>query len=590
MAFMNPILSGDASTSHRISMTFNDNQGISEDDKENYSAIREAYSWGSICNIRNLFAAMLLSRSLSQPEKVSSLRNFNGMPIPGAILSTHIENNLLNEFGYDKRELTYEHTFLISSMTMEQMSVYDEIMESVAMDRGGVFFIYGHAGTGKTFILKALCAALRSRGDIVLPVASSGIAAAYLSGGKTAHEVFGIPLDISENSTCKNIKHGCHMANHLCKTKLIIWDEAPMIHKFCIEALDRSLRDVMQTSEKPFGGKLVVFAGDFRQLLPLYTKGGRDKIVGSIINSSYLWSECKVLHLTRNIRLDLGSFDIKDQELREFDEWIKKVGEGAIGGVTGEKNFLHIPDDVLIKDTTEHLISIVKSTYASLENNLCNPDYFQERAILAPTPTIVDSVNQYIMSLLPGKGKVYRSCDQLQREENKTETRSIKFLNTLNCLGLPRNAIWLKVGAIVMLLKTIDHSVGMCHGTRLMVTDLGNYVIRATIISGSNIGGQVYIPRISMTPSSASNFPMKFERKQFPLAISFAMTIHKAQGQSLSHVGLYLPIPVFNHGQLYLAISRVNNKNGLKILISDQKGVISNATANVVFKEIFQNL
>ncbi|XP_074299801.1 uncharacterized protein LOC141630968 [Silene latifolia] len=258
--------------------------------------------------------------------------------------------------------------------------------------------------------------------------------------------------------------------------------------------------------------------------------------------------------------------------------------------MTGEKNYLHIPDDVLIKDTTEHLTSIVKSTYASLENNLCNPDYFQERAILAPTPTIVDSVNQYIMSLLPGKGKVYRSCDQLQREENKTETRSIKFLNTLNCLGLPRNAIWLKVGAIVMLLKTIDHSVGMCHGTRLMVTDLGNHVIRATIISGSNIGGQVYIPRISMTPSSASNFPMKFERKQFPLAISFAMTIHKAQGQSLSHVGLYLPIPVFNHGQLYLAISRVNNKNGLKILICDQKGVISNTTANVVFKEIFQNL
>ena len=107
------------------------------------------------------------------------------------------------------------------------------------------------------------------------------------------------------------INPGTDLAGLMKRTKLIIWDEAPMTNRFCFEALDRSLRDVMRcagrdASDKPFGGLVVVFGGDFRQILPVVPKGSRQDIVhAAIFSSKSIWNSCKVLKLTRNIRLQV---------------------------------------------------------------------------------------------------------------------------------------------------------------------------------------------------------------------------------------------------------------------------------------------
>jgi ATP-dependent DNA helicase PIF1 len=132
-------------------------------------------------------------------------------------------------------------------------------------------------------------------------------------------------------------------------------------------------------------------------------------------------------------------------------------------------------------------------------------------------------------------------------------------------------------------------AAGLCNGTRLIVTKMGKYVIEGKVITGSNIGEKVFIPRLSLTPSDL-RIPFKFQRRQFPLSMSFAMTINKSQGQSLKHVGVYLPKSVFSHGQLYVAISRVTSKNGLKILLVDDDSNFTDTTSNVVYHEIFRNL
>ena len=77
---------------------------------------------------------------------------------------------------------------------------------------------------------------------------------------------------------------------------------------------------------------------------------------------------------------------------------------------------------------------------------------------------------------------------------------------------------------------------------------------------------------------------------QFLLSVSFAITINKSQGQSLKNVGVYLSSPVFSHGQLYVAISRVTSRDDLKILINDEDGQDTDVTSNVVYREVFRDV
>ncbi|KEH34930.1 PIF1-like helicase [Medicago truncatula] len=119
--------------------------------------------------------------------------------------------------------------------------------------------------------------------------------------------------------------------------------------------------------------------------------------------------------------------------------------------------------------------------------------------------------------------KIVKSCAVEQLDIHTPE-----FLNTINSSGLPNHKITLKVGVTIMLLRNLDITVGLCNGTRLIVTKMGRYVLKGRVISGSNVGEKVYILRLSLTPSDTI-IPFKFQRSQFPISLCFAMTINKSQ-------------------------------------------------------------
>nr|XP_043639114.1 uncharacterized protein LOC122610187 [Erigeron canadensis] len=248
--------------------------GLLDDDKEYVDAILEALELQEQ-ELQNLCLSYIEQLLLSNG---STLKNFPEMPFPGNDYVSSINNRLIrNELLYDQKALLIEHQNLFSSLTVEQKELYQTVIQAVSKDEGGVYFVYGYGGIGKTFLWKTLTAAIRSKGQIVLNVASSGIASLLLTGGRTTHSRFVIQININENSIC-SIDPNSELAALIKITKLIIWDEEPMIHKHCFEALDKSMRDILRTTQpnredRVFGRKVVIFGGDFRQILPVIPKG-----------------------------------------------------------------------------------------------------------------------------------------------------------------------------------------------------------------------------------------------------------------------------------------------------------------------------
>lgn len=514
------------------------------------------------------------------------------MPTPKGGATVDMANQfILQELNYNREECTAQALHMRGLLTDEQAKVFDRIMCAVNSNTGGFFFVYGYGGTGKTFLWNVLTSTIRGNGDIVLNVASSGIAATLLPSGRTAHSRFAIPIDINEDSTC-NIYNNSPLANLLQSTKLIIWDEAPMIQRMCIEAFDRSMRDIMNC-DQPFGGKCIVLGGDFRQILPVIPGGDRAAIVNASINSSYLWNHCKVFLLTKNMRLQATGDVDEQQKVAEFSEWLLKVGEGKLGGVHDGIAEIEIPDSVVIKDFNDPLKAIVESTYPMLHHKDLDSKYLTERAILAPTNELVDQINDYILSLIPAETTDYFSSDSISKTDADNgafeDLYDVEFLNTIKCSGIPHHKLTLKVGVPIMLIRNVDQANGLCNGTRLQTTVLGKHFIKVVALNGTSIGQEVLIHRMDMNPSD-SKLPFKMNRRQFPIIISFAMTINKSQGQSMTNVGLYLPNPVFSHGQLYVAMSRVKTIGGLKVLIVGDDKKPTNLTTNVVYIEAFQNV
>jgi len=431
----------------------------------------------------------------------------------------------------------------------------------------------------------------------VLAVASLGIASLLLLGGRTAHSRFKIPIELHDESTC-NITQQMKVAELVRKADLIIWDGAPMMHRRAFEAVDQTLRDLMQLDdakaiEKIFGGKTMVLCGDFQQILPIVPKGGRKDIVNASLPRSHLWQHVIILHL----HINMGIMAANSEEQRKFAKWVLNVGDGSLPAIAKEEgvdpDWIKIPSHMRLPTEDCSLRGLIRTIYPDHQCHSGDATYLMQRSILAPKNTDVDEVNNAILKLLSKELHTYLSENSLTPIEEGASVAAgvsmdslypVEFLNTLQFGGIANHKLELKVGVPILLLRNLNQSIGLCNGTKLIVKRLGQRVIEAEIITGNNVGKRVFIPRIIMSPSG-TDWPFVLCRRQFPVRVAFAITINKNQGQTLDNVGVYLPSPVYSHGQLHVAISWVTSSANIKIFNGQGP---DGYMRNVVYKEVLE--
>uniref|UniRef100_K3Z2Q3 ATP-dependent DNA helicase n=1 Tax=Setaria italica TaxID=4555 RepID=K3Z2Q3_SETIT len=413
--------------------------------------------------------------------------------------ATSIPHEIFEEASIDQHQ---EDVGLSDSLNEEQRAAYKEIMSKVDTEQGGLFFVDGPGGTGKTFLYRALLRTLRNQNKLAIATATSGVAASIIPGGRTAHSRFKIPLTLEDGGCCSFTKQS-GTAKLLQQASLIICDEVSMAKRQAMEALDNSLRDIMGRQDLLFGGKTIIFGGDFKQVLPVVRKGSRAQIVDASLRRSYLWESMHHLKLVRNMRAQSDPW---------FAEYLLRIG-GGTEEVNGDGD-VYLPDDISIPysgDSEKDLDRLIECIFPNLNANMTNKDYITSRAILSTRNDWVDNINTKMIGMFQGGEMVDHSFDSAIDDPHNYYPS--EFLNTLTPNGLPPHLLKLKIGCPVILLRNIDPANGLCNGTRLVVRGFQRNSIDAEIVLGQHAGKRGFLPQIPLCPSDDEMFPFQFKRK-----------------------------------------------------------------------------
>ncbi|CAB3234137.1 unnamed protein product [Arctia plantaginis] len=395
-----------------------------------------------------------------------------------------------------------------STLNPEQQRVLEACLS------GKNVFFTGSAGTGKSFLLKRIVAALPP--DVTVPTASTGVAACHV-GGTTLHAFAGIGdgSGTLENLCEKAVKLPL-VAQKWRKCKHLIIDEISMVDGIFFEKLEAVARYVRK-NDKPFGGIQLILCGDFLQLPPVVEKGKTGK---RFCFQSPCWDKCIEL-----------CFELKQVHRQNDSEFISILNSIRIGRVT--------------KEISDRLTGTSRQKIESdgiLATRLCSHTNDSKM------------INDSKLSDLEGEQKVFSSQDS----DNATKL--------LDMQTIAPSKLMLKIGAQVMLLKNINVNAGLVNGARGVVVrfEEGFPVVRFK-------NKKEYTARSERWYVKNSNGSLLC-RKQVPLNLAWAFSIHKSQGLTLDCVEMSLS-KIFEAGQAYVALSRAQSLDTLRVLDFDSRHV-----------------
>ncbi|KAG2193019.1 hypothetical protein INT47_012144 [Mucor saturninus] len=342
-----------------------------------------------------------------------------------------------------------------------------------------------------------------------LSVVVSGTASLLLKGGRTAHSRFGIQLHCDQASMCF-LKARSNNAALIASSSLIVCDEASMIGRDVLETVEKSFRDIMSHQDErlgrvPFGGKLIVFGGDFRQVLPVVPKA---QLVDSVESA---------------------------QELEEFSSFLLRIGKWQHPVYPNTLNTICLPSEIVLPGNS--IANLCRHVYYDFENEAdVDSSTLMSKAILAPTNTFVSDVKDHVLEKFPGEYTTFSSTDTAL-SDNDCLTLPPEFMNSLECGSLPPHQLKLNIGPPITMLRNLAPDQGVCNGTRLICKAFLLHTIQAEVATGPYEENIFCTLRISLY-STLEPVGVELKRCSFPIRPAFAMTINKSQCQTLDSVGL----------------------------------------------------
>ncbi|XP_066920592.1 ATP-dependent DNA helicase pif1-like [Clytia hemisphaerica] len=324
----------------------------------------------------------------------------------------------------------------------QQTNISDTVLNSLAVNDIGtskVFFLDGPGGTEKTFTYNYIIKEARARSFCVATSSWTGIAATLLDGDKTCHNLFKLPVPVNDGCSC-NVKPTSKHADFLRSQHIFIFDEASMISKYALEAIDRMLRDI-SNSDVAFAGKVLLLGGDFRQTLPVVKRGTAAQVVEACITISYIWALVRTFYLHTNMRTGPGE--------QEFSEFLLCLGAGApVKPDDPLKGCIQIPDECVLPENSDLVPHIF---------NFQNDNDPSTKVILTPTNDEALEINEKILRCLGGDVRTYFSFDSVMADtqEEVDLYPPEEFFHSLTPSGMPKHRLSVKAGSIIMLLRNL---------------------------------------------------------------------------------------------------------------------------------------
>ena len=444
------------------------------------------------------------------------------------------------------------------TLSPAQQGIYDNVTNNYRSE-SNQFFLRACAGSGKTVVARKIVNHLRREGHLVMVCAPTAKAAGQYVGAFTCHKLFGIPTKQGQSLYHNDEKHP--LTQLILQSAMIVLDELSMLLQSNLNTIDLYLRDVTRVN-KPFGGRCILFIGDFAQLPPV-VKGRNDE-------ESTLSNSCITSPLLRHM-VSMTLTEVLRSISPSFTGWLSHLSHGfGVNGFTDVKLPPTIRKYSTPKDSlADYLDGALPNRFPRNLLDLANSTLYKS-CIVAFTNAKVDSYNDAVSEYIIAKYRLTTHKCIAQHEAHQTPGNLLnldmmaKYKDSTS--SLPASTLVLFRGALVMLTRNFMASRGLVNGSVFIVDAVHKNTVHVINVSGSretnpHYGSNEILFRFTFPVDESG---IKFTRKQYPLKTIYAGTTHRLQGETVSLQGRLLvdvTFPAFLHGQAYVTFSRARTES-----------------------------